>query len=568
MKLILSQYLRTLKERDEFDRLLPDLLLAMGYVPIFKLQVGVRQYGVDLAAVGTADDAVQELLLLVIKRGDIDRATWDSGVQAVRPSLNEVLDVYLRTHVQPIHEKLRKKIILAATGDLKQEVQANWNGYCAEHATRAMFEFWGGDHIASLIEQHMLNENIFGSEARGDLRKSIALAAEIDYDQRDLHRLFRQILALGKEGDLIEPTKRPRDLIKALQIVNLSGQVYSRWAEDEGNLKQALVASERAMLWSWHRIQLENTGDRPKYYQLFLELWRSYKQVAHRYFEKLRPHFYVRDGLSGYCRENSEFALVVFEQIGLIATIGLSQILVTTDQEGLKLNLQNANVVADGLAQLIANNPVSGSPRFDGNAIDITLGLLLLTTTDHIAQARDWLEELVSRADYTFRLKRNFPIDTDSVDDLADVTVFDDEELRIQLMRTSWLLATLAAWAVILERNDLYEVLTKNTKDKYSEVCLQLWHPTQDVAKHLYYWPAQYRSGEAEAPIVLPDTADEYRERMKALLASTRHHIRTFSPACLVGMDAIDLVASRHFRTPVAPSFWYQLLPKEGITKD
>jgi len=40
--------------------------------------------------------------------------------------------------------------------------------------------------------------------------------------------------------------------------------------------------------------------------------------------------------------------------------------------------------------------------------------------------------------------------------------------------------------------------------------------------------------------------------------------IRAFSPACLAGMDAIDLIACRHFRTPVAPIFWYRLLPKDN----
>lgn len=564
MRLILSQYLRTLKERDEFDRLLPDLLLMMGYVPVSKPQVGVRQHGVDLAAVGAGEDGVQELLLLVIKRGDIDRNAWDSSPQSVRPSLNEVLDVYLRTHVQPSHKPLRKKIVLATTGDLKQEVQVNWDGFTAEHIGRTEFEFWGGDHIAVLIEQHMLNENIFGTESRGDLRKSLALAAEVDYDQKDLHSLFRRLLGLGIDGDLIEPTKRPRDLIKALRVVNLSAQIYSRWSEDEGNLKQAFIASERAMLWTWHRIQLEDSTNQQHYLQEFGQLWLAYKETAHRYFEKVQGHFYVLDGLSGYCREDAEFALVVLEQIGIIATIGLSQILVGTDEEGVKLNFQNAYVVADALANLLSNNPVSGSPRFDGNAIDVSLGLLLLTVTGHIVQAKEWLEELVTRADFTFKLKRNFPIDTDSVDDLADATVLDDEALRTQLMRTSWMLATLAGWAVILERNDLYEVLARNTKDNYPEVCLQLWHPTKDLARHLYYWPAQYRCGETEAPIILPDSASEYCDRMKAVLDSTRHNVRGFSPACLAGMDAIDLVASRHFRTPVAPSFWYRLLTKEG----
>jgi len=564
MKLVLSQYIRSLKERDEFDRLLPDLLLAMEYVPISKPQIGVRQFGVDVAAVGTAEDGVQELLLLVIKRGDIDRKAWDSDLQSVRPSLNEILDVYLKSHIQPAHSNLRKRIILASTGDLKQEVQPNWDGYITENATRASFDFWGADQIAVLIERHMLDEHIFTAESRTDLRKALALAAEIEYDQKDLHRLFRRLLGLSNDGELTETSKKS-DLIKSLRITNLSTQIYSRWSEDEGNLKQSLVASERAVLWSWHRIQLEPADKRIQYYEPFLDIWRTYKEVAHRYFDKLQLHLHAQDGLSGYCRENAEFALVTFEQIGIMATIGLSQILVTTDEAGAIHNLQNAMVVADALAALISNNPVSGSPRLDGNVIDITLALILLTATDHLTEAANWLEELVKRADYAFKVKRNFPIATDSLDDLADSAVGDDDGLQSQLMKTSWLLATLAAWAIILERDDLYGVMANNTKTQYAEVCLQLWHPTEDVARHLYYWQAHYRSGEAEAPILLPDSAAEYRDRMRALLALQRLDIRTFSPSLLSGMDAIDLVASRHFRTPVAPYFWYRMLPKDEL---
>lgn len=566
MRLILAQYLRTLKERDEFDRLLPDLLLTMGYVSVSKPQTGVRQYGVDLAAVGPAEDGVQELLLLVIKRGDIGRSDWDSGPQSVRQSLNEVLDVYLKTHVEPGHELLRKRIVLVTTGDLKQDTQINWDNYTKEHSARAIFSFWGGDMIAVLVEQYMLNENIFSAEDRAHLRKSLALAGELDYDQRDLHRMFRRQLGIGLNGELQDQGDQPRNLKKALRVVNLTAQVFSRWSEDEGNLKQALIASERAVLWSWHRIQLANTDDRDRYYRNFGELWQGYNAVASRYFAKLQDHLYVPDGLSGYCRENAEFSLVVFEQIGLIAVIGLCRALVFGDEETRKAEFKNATAVADGLAALLRNNPVSGSPRLDGNVIDITLGLLLLVSAGHTSQASDWLAELVKRVDYTFKCKRNFPICTDSTDDLIDATVFDDEELRIRLMRTSWLLPTLASWSVILGRDDLYKVLANNTKTDYPEICLQLWHPTQDLSKHIYYWPAQYHCGESEAPIILPDTSDEFRERMKAVLDSERHDVISKSPAYSAGVGAIDLVACRHFRTPVAPFLWYQLLQEKNAS--
>jgi len=568
MKFILSQYLRTLKERDEFDSLLPDILLAMGYVPISRAQTGVRQFGVDLAAVGTSpDDGIQELLLCVIKRGDIGRSDWDSGPQSVRQSLNEILDVYLKTHVEPAHEPLRKRIILATTGDLKQDTQINWDSYTKEHSAKASFNFWGGDRIAVLIEQHMLNEHIFGMKDRTDIRKSLALAGELNYDQRDLHRLFRRQLGLADDGNLLDHSKRPRDLLKALRVINLSVQIFSRWSEDEGNLKQALIASERAILWSWHRIQLEEEEKRSLYYQEFGELWQSYTDVGHRYFEKIQPHLYVQDGLSGYCRENAEFSLVVFEQIGLIASIGLCHALIATTEEERKVEADNAGVVADALATMLKNNPVSGSPRLDINVVDIVLGLLLLVVTNHILEAQEWLCELVKRIDYTLKLKRNFPICTDSTDDLIEINVFPDEEVCARLMSMSWLLPTLAGWAVILDRYDLYEILAKNSKTSYPEICLQLWHPTaNDISKHLYFMAAQHSSGEAEAPIILPDDANEYRTRMKALLKSERHDIVSSSTARKAGLLAADLVACRHFHTPVAPFFWYQYLKLKDLS--
>lgn len=563
MKLILAHYLRTLKERNEFDALLPDILMAMSYVPISKPQTGSRQFGVDLAAVGIApEDGVQELLLLVIKRGDIGRSEWDSGPQSVRQSLNEVVDVYLKTHVEPAHESLRKKIVLATTGDLKQDTQINWDNYTKDYSTQAVFSFWGGDKIAALIEQHMLNEHIFSTEDRTHLRKALALAGELDYDQKDLHRLFHRQLKFTNEGMLMATNEKPQELVKVLRAINLAAQVFSKWSEDEGNLKQALVASERAMLWSWHRIQQVEEKERHRYYQDFGELWNSYNTIAHRYFEKLQGHLYVQDGLSGYSREDAEFSLVVFEQIGLLASIGLCRILaVAVDEETRNVELDNAAIVAAGLAAMLKNNPVSGSPRFDIHVVDIVLGMLLLVLTGHITQARDWLTELVKRIDFTLKRKRDFPISTDSTDDLVEVTVFGGEELTARLMGTSWLLPTLAGWSVILDRKDLYDALAKNSKKEYPEICLQLWHPTgQDLSKHLYYWPAQYQCGESEAPIILPDAMSSFRDQMESILKSDRYDVTAASTAGKAGIPAIDLVACRHFRTPIAPFYWYKLL--------
>ena len=192
MKLVIGEYLRALRERDELDRLLPDLLVEMGYVPIARPQKGNRQFGVDLAARGrnplTGKD---ELLLLVVKQGDIGRGEWDTGAQAVRPSMNEIFDVYLHSHVEPVDKNRQVHIILVTNGEMKQTVLASWAGYVTEHESRALVEFWNADLLADLVEHHLLDEYIFRDQDRKHLRRALALSEDSEYDHRDLHLLFR-----------------------------------------------------------------------------------------------------------------------------------------------------------------------------------------------------------------------------------------------------------------------------------------------------------------------------------------------------------------------------------------
>lgn len=201
----------------------------------------------------------------------------------------------------------------------------------------------------------------------------------------------------------------------------------------------------------------------------------------------------------------------------------------------------------------------------DIHAVDVVLGLMLLILTGNISDAQKWLAELIKRIDYTLKVKRNFPVCTDSTDDLVELTIFGEKELCSRLMKMSWLLPTLAGWSIILDRYDLYEVLARNAKTDYSEICLQLWHPSaKDLQKHLYFSTAHYVCGASEAPIILADTAIEYRGRLLAFLQSEQYNVATSSTAGKAGMPALDMIACRHFRTPVAPFYWYQFLRKNG----
>jgi hypothetical protein len=154
MKLVIREYLSMLKESGELDILLPDLLLAMGLKPLSKAQVGVRQYGVDIAAKGLDLDDVNKtdkLFLLTVKQGHLSRQNWDSDkIQDLRPSLNEILDVYLNKCVDIDCKNLPKKIIVCCNGDIKQDVELNWQGYKEQRSKQGKieFDFWGADKLS------------------------------------------------------------------------------------------------------------------------------------------------------------------------------------------------------------------------------------------------------------------------------------------------------------------------------------------------------------------------------------------------------------------------------------
>lgn len=563
MRLIISQFLRTLRERDEFDRLLPDLLLAMGYVPLAKPQTGVRQYGVDLAAIGKSlVDDVDEMLLLVIKQGDLGRRAWDNGEPtSVRPSLNEVLDVYLTKLIAPEHSGLRKTIILATTGDLKQDVEINWTTFKELNAARANFDFWGADRVSDLVERYLLNENLFAPSDRSDLRKSLALAADPEYDFRDLNSLLLRQLDLTADGKAAKPDIALKQLQKAFRRAHLAAQICARWAQADGDSRQALWINERSLLWAWHRVQLVNAEDQPKLHSAIAGMWSSYIQAAVRYFEVIGPHLYVRDGMAGYGSEGAAFAVVLFEHIGFIGSVGLACCLKqgNTEEENTTISA-NVSAVADGLCALIENHGASASPRLDRHIIDISLALIFLALAGRSEQAKRWVAEIAKRLDYCFKIRARFPIASDSLEDLVELEVNPkDVDLAKKLMRTSWSLATVAAWCVIFELDEHYAALSQGISEHYKDVCAQLWHPTTDWPTH-WYFGGSLKHGETEAPYVLPTEIAEMRQRMTDFMGLQKYDWVESSPSRDVGIWAIDFIACRHFQTPVPASVWYRFI--------
>ena len=172
MKLIIREYLASLRERNELDALLPDLLSQMGLDVFSKPSIGGRQYGVDIAAIGRLDGGEETVYLFSVKSGDLNRTDWNGGsVQALRPSLDDILDTYIPTHLPVEHKDKPIEICLCFGGIIKETVRQDVTSYENRYTTEKIkFSEWNGEKLANYIEEYLLREELLPEKCRPLLR--------------------------------------------------------------------------------------------------------------------------------------------------------------------------------------------------------------------------------------------------------------------------------------------------------------------------------------------------------------------------------------------------------------
>ena len=568
MKLVIREYLSMLKESGELDVLLPDLLLAMGIAPLSKAQVGVRQYGVDIAARGIdPDDNVDKLLLLTVKQGDLSRNNWDSGKkQDVRPSLNEIIDVYLTKSIDEEHKSLIKKIIVCCNGDIKQDVEQNWLGY-KESNTKAgiEFDFWGADKLSLMIEQYLLNEYLFPEKSRKYLRRTIALA-----DQNEVPQYFYALIEETLfENNLFDNNKTPslKKLSKLLSVLDLSLNIVFHWCLEANNLKPALLCAERSILRTWEWLIKNDLLKEQKIFSRYNRIVMTYSKVITAFINKIEPYCLVQHGLFGWAEaEEIEYPLRTFEVVGILGSCGIliwNWYSLTKNEDYSKALRKEFKETANILESLIINNPSCFTPLFDRHANDIAVGLIVLQLAGKFYCAKHWLNHLTSSIYFGYQLGHHFPLHTNSYNDLITITV-EKSPSKDKLTKASTLLSLLADWYAILDLEEEYKEFQKIIKKEFSHTNLMQWFPDDTTDSFFYSTNAGHQSG-VGVGLQLHKSIDDIRKRTIKL---QEEYLESFNNMSCVKYNNWSLIAiaSRHFNTPVIPFMWHQFL-QEKIKK-
>ncbi|MEP0367342.1 MAG: hypothetical protein ABJN36_17600 [Cyclobacteriaceae bacterium] len=559
MKLVLKAYIEALKEDNQLDKLLTDLLWSMNLNNLTKIKKG-RQYGVDIAAFGPdPEDNVKKVFLFAVKQGDFTRKNWDVGTNSIRPTLGEILNTYLPTSLNSRYQKYPKKIIVACNGYLDQNVNIDWTQFINQNGVSNLieFDFWGLEKIVSYVESYMLSEMLFPESYQILLRKTLSFLDLPDYDLRHFHALVTRVLEANIE------TKVDKRLMRNLKLIPLLSSILHKWCIEMDNLKPSIIASERTLLVFYDFIRKRSLFEEKEVLHQFMSMHAFKTQINREYLAKIQHSFYIEDGLAFKIRNHSEYCLMTFEQIGIVATIGLTELFETqifmsmsddTQSGASELCYQAACHISQGLGELIVNNPSAYTPKYDEHCIDINLAMILFYNTERYDYAGYWLENLITYLRDAFMFSGFIPLFYTSHDRLIQIEL-GNEKAEIN---SSMLITSLAEWCIILKRFDLYTLLHQTIEEYFPEIDLQLWHPEIDTEDHLFTTNAMNETGSTRNTTKMPKKAVEYEMEMaeepKIFFneAEMEHNKK--------GMGHLEYIANRHFRSYVFPNSWRSLL--------
>lgn len=561
MKLLIRQYVTSLRESGELDAILPDLLSELGYNVISRPMIGTRQYGVDVAAVGEDKDGEHKLFLFSVKQGDLTRADWEGTPQALRPSLDEIRTIYLRLRVPKEYQNLKTVICICFGGEVRQNVQDNVTGYIEEHTSdRLTFQQWNGDLISGLLIDGILKDSLVEPALRTSFQKAVAMVDEPTICFEHFSALVEQ-LCVKKADTAKDRATIARQLYLCLWVVFV-------WARDAKNVEGPYQASELVVLRCWKLLQ-PNLGKNSKASRQMGEIFNEIVELHFAIFdelvsEKILPHVYKLHAISTAVGSSSpvDVNLKLFDLAGRIALHGLWKLWLLSGDAPLPVvrddwNDEQVQDLAQKLVLLARNNPALLSPMQDAQSIDIALGLMFLTMQKEWQPAAiNWVNALSQQTIFAFRTHGRYPTIQKSYRELLYHPRERTDEYRNEQTAGSTLIPLLSLWAAKLGDAETAQDLA-DFAEKYLAHCnSQLWLPDEDSEEHVYSRAEEHGAMLNGVPITADGVA---AMEMIQEECSASPHFQALS-AIEIGHWPILLMACRHYRLPVPPQLWIDLL--------
>lgn len=475
IQLVLSHYLDGLRERDELDALLPELLKAMGHSVVSRPQVGVAQAGVDVVSTQNNDAGELDVYLFVIKFGDVGRDDFYGGKQSIDPSIREAANDFVRNRLPENLRGARKRIVLLTNGVLKQEAQAGYAALSHDIAERPQcsLEFWGTDQLTGLIEEHLFDENLLLAKGKSDLRAALAGLEESDTAVQRFVRFVDSCFAPVLEGAQSRSVRKKK-FLKRCASASMGWAVLLVWGQSEENLKPGVIAGEYLALRMWSEAVKEGFAHDGVFAERLASTLSLQVKALFEYFEKVLPSLESRRSVLTHRPERIFYIDLVVEELGRLASLSLLLRAILPSEARLRAD------VRERLIGLVNEHSGVLLPVYDGHTIDLTLVLAALMQEADFHNAQRLISTISIRLKRALQSGQYLPVDTDLMEDAFATHVTKEAEPR-EFFQTSTLLPALATVAALTHDEETLKLLREEVHPLMPEVTLERWYPTTSL---------------------------------------------------------------------------------------
>jgi hypothetical protein len=553
MKLIIKEYLSSLKERGELDVVLPDLLSQLGLNVYSRPGRGTRQDGVDVGAVGSLDGSQDKVWLFSIKPGDLTRKDWDGeSAQSLRPSLNEILDSYIPNRLPAEHRDKQIVICITIGGDVQEQVRSSLTGFISQNTKpNVSFEEWNGDKLADRIQSSFLREELLPKEARSRLRKSLALLDEPYASYRNFSLLIQSLSTVNDLSDL--------QRITAIRQMSICLWILFAWARESKNTESAYLSGEFTLLHAWNIVKLyagTETKAARSIESVFFSIFSAYRLICSNFLAtNVIPHMDKRHGISSAINSSCglDINLKLFDLLGRLAIDGLWAYWDATrfpeEETSIQQSrLEHVQTCSSSIRSMVSNNPTLLLPNKDEHAIDLFMGaFLLLMDPNNSDFLKSWLSEMVERARFSLQANGKYPCIFQSYSELLAHPKSSDSEYRKTATSASILYPIIALFAALIDDDSTYKKIVNLRKEFLQHCTFQFWYPDEISESH-FYTNSDIHGG-ALSRIDWDRSMEDF---LIQIFGECKHspHFEDLS-AVKFGWWPLIIVACRHYRMPV-----------------
>ncbi|MFK3866196.1 hypothetical protein [Pseudoalteromonas rhizosphaerae] len=552
MKLILKEYLASLRERDELDVVLPDLLSQMGLNIFISPSRGGKEYGVDVAAVGAINKDKKKVYLFSIKSGNLTSESWDGNQkQSLRPSLNLIRDTFINSRLPPEYHGIPVVICLCFGGQVSSIIRQEVSGYMISNTNeRISFEEWNGDKIADLILENMFKEELLPKKWQSYLRKSLSLVEEPESSSQHFNALARLIL----EDD------SDKKIVKSLKQLNLVLWVLFAWCREDENLESSYLSVEYSLLLAWSTVK---KYQRKRTVNIaFKKILQTYHTITEAYFDKtIFPFTDKRHLISHLISAPCPISinLKLFNILGRLAVRGQWLLFELTElykkdvsknfeSEEIELLQDKLSKVKKAINLLVVNNPLLLTPYKDDQTIDLVLALhLLYQSSDDDDFVKSWLEPIIDRVTFSYESNGMYPTNLYTYEQLLEHRNKEktDMDYKESMTKASILYPAITLFCELYEMKDLAEVLEDFCNKNLKHCTLQYWYPNEISEDYLFSGANQHGIATTNFPINGKAAREHVEEECK--------HSNFFWELTAVkqGYMPLVLVACRFYRYPM-----------------